>query len=157
MKEDVLDVLLYIFENYQEEESSKLNSTDNLVEELEEVGFTNNEIERALDWLDGLVDARSADLAPIQANPASLRVFTEEEEQLISVEGRGFLLFLEQTRVLDTHAREMVIDRLIALSNGEEADMDRIKWVVMMVLFNMPGREGEFAWVENMDLSAQIH
>jgi len=31
-----------------------------------------------------------------------------------------------------------------------DIDLDHLKWVVLMVLFNMPGQEAAFAWMEDM-------
>jgi Smg protein len=31
----------------------------------------------------------------------------------------------------------------------EEVDLTDLKWVVLMVLFNQPGQEAAFAWIES--------
>lgn len=43
----------------------------------------------------------------------------------------------------------MVIDRVMALES-EEIDLEQLKWVVLMVLFNQPGREAAYAWMEDL-------
>jgi Smg protein len=58
------------------------------------------------------------------------------------------LHFLEQSGVLDGPARELVVERALALES-EELDVDQLKWIVLMVLFNQPGHEGAFAWLED--------
>jgi Smg protein len=58
------------------------------------------------------------------------------------------LLFLEQMGVLTPASRERVIDRAMALEN-EDFDIDQLKWVILMVLFNQPGEEAAYAWVED--------
>ena len=50
MKENVLDVLTYMFESYFEETDAIFNR-DMLVEELVEVGFEHSEVEKAFNWL----------------------------------------------------------------------------------------------------------
>ena len=55
----------------------------------------------------------------------------------------------EQSGVLDHATRELVIDRVMALES-EEIDLDQLKWVVLMVLFNQPGSEAAFAWMEDL-------
>ena len=35
---------------------------------------------------------------------------------------------------------------------GDDIDLDQLKWVVLMVLFNQPGREAAFAWMEDLVL-----
>ena len=77
-----------------------------------------------------------------------MRVFVEAELDRLDVECRGFLMFLEQHGVLDADQRELVLDRVMALDQ-DEIDVDDLKWVVLMVLFNQPGAEAAFAWMEN--------
>ena len=62
-------------------------------------------------------------------------------------EARGFLSFLEQHGILDAGQRELVVDRAMALDQ-DEIDLDDLKWVVLMVLFNQPGSEAAYAWME---------
>jgi Smg protein len=40
-----------------------------------------------------------------------------------------------------------VLDRAMALDQ-DELDLDDLKWVVLMVLFNQPGSEAAYAWME---------
>lgn len=48
---------------------------------------------------------------------------------------------------LDT--REMVIDRIMALDSNE-IDLEDLKWVVLMVLFNIPGYESAYQQMEEL-------
>ncbi len=146
MKENMFDVLMYLFENYMDEADVEPDR-ESLRNELVEAGFGDVEVNKALAWLDALVEQRSA---PVLERPQrAVRVFAPEERRRLGVEARGFLLFLEQVGVLDAHTRELVLDRVMALDEGE-LDLDQLKWVVLMVLFNQPGREAEFAWIEDL-------
>ena len=43
---------------------------------------------------------------------------------------------------------------------GEDIDLEQLKWVVLMVLFNQPGKEAVFAWMEDIVLdkaSGRLH
>jgi len=51
--------------------------------------------------------------------------------------------------VLNPASRELVIDRAMALEN-EDFDIEQLKWVILMVMFNQPGEEAAYAWVEDM-------
>ena len=82
-------------------------------------------------------------------NASAIRVYTAEECERMDLDSRGFLMFLEQTGVLDHNTREMVIDRVMALDE-DEMDIEQLKWVILMVLFNQPGREAAFAWMEDL-------
>ena len=156
MKEDVLEVLLFIFEHFFDDDSGFTEQDEDLVSTLEQCGFGRSEVNKALLWLDDLLDLRDQDYHPDANTSSAFRVYTDYELDKLNADCRGFIHFLEQLGVLNCQTREMVIDRAIALE-GEDVDIDRLKWVVMMVLYNMPGKEGEFAWIENLDTEYPIH
>ena len=54
MKETVLDVLMYLFETFVDGDSEPEPDRNELREELVRAGFGDREIDRALEWLDGL-------------------------------------------------------------------------------------------------------
>ncbi len=151
MKAEVMDVLLYIFERFQDDEFVPVEKAQQLVGELEEVGFQTGEINSALTWLDGLVDTSSKDFEPTKTTLQSTRIYHPYEQHFLSVACRDFLYFLEHVGVLDPHSREAVVDRVLALNSDKPVDLDQLKWVVMMVLFNLPGKQEAAVWLENMD------
>ena len=67
-------------------------------------------------------------------------MFSADELERISTSCRGYLLQLEQEGILSPLQREIVIDRLVAL-DGDDVDIDRLKWLVLMVLSSQPGQE----------------
>ena len=149
MKEDVLDVLMYLFENYMDDETAMEADPDTLKTQLREAGFLNTEINKAFTWLEDLsVLQEDTKTRPVYSGQ-SIRVFSPTEQEKLDVECRGFLMFLEQMGVLNNASREMVIDRIMALESID-IDLDQVKWVVLMVLFNQPGLEEAFTWMENM-------
>ena len=155
MKETVLDVLMYLFESYVDSPDEPEPNRHELERELGRAGFHDREIERALDWLDGL---NSTDAGSAPQNTA-FRVFDSVEQERLDAASRGYLLHLEQIGILKTGQREIVIDRLLALDN-EEIDVEQTKWVVMMVLFSQPGQQDAFAQMEDLvyaDDSAWVH
>ena len=81
MSDTVLDVLLYLFETYSDQEPPdyKPGSADQdvLREELLKAGFGEPEVDSALDWLDGLNET-SAPFAGVPGD-RSIRVYNEVE------------------------------------------------------------------------------
>jgi len=150
MKENLLDVLMYLFENYLDEEEELTTDRDNLQLELNEAGFAKGDIERALVWLEDLTKLRESGFKNSLKDPKAFRVYTENELKKLNLECRGFLLFLEQIGVLGQQTREMVIDRVMALGNGVDIDIDQLKWVILMVVFNQPGQEESMEWIEDL-------
>lgn len=151
MKESILDVLLYLFEHYfTTDEADFAHDHESLrsgplPKELAEAGFSAAEIQKAFDWLDALAQQRPASEPPRAGGP--VRVFNGPELDKLDVECRGFLLFLEQHGVLNADQRELVLDRAMALDQ-DALELDDLKWVVLMVLFNQPGSEAAYAWME---------
>ncbi len=148
MKETVLDVLMYLFESFVDSEDEPEPDRNELRVELEQAGFGDREIDRALDWLDGLNPP--AHLAgDCAANASTIRIYDTLEVERLDASCRGYLLHLEQVGILIPAQRELVIDRLLALDSGE-IDVEQIKWVVMMVLFSQPGHEHAYAQMEDL-------
>ena len=151
MKESILDVLLYLFEHYIAEDAvppvgDRESLPDSpLFNELTQAGFSAAEIHKAFDWLDALAEQRPAAVEPRVGG--AVRVYAGPELDKLDADCRGFLLFLEQHGVLDADQRELVLDRAMALDQ-DELDLDDLKWVVLMVLFNQPGSEAAYAWME---------
>jgi len=148
MDENMVDVLIYLYETYGNGESRFPSDQNALEDELIQAGFTPIEIRQALQWLDGLVDGFDTS----QYHPhtgGSMRVYNELECVKLDREARGLLLFLEQNGVLDPVSRELVVDRLLAIDRPDVSP-DDIKWVVLLVLMNRPDREAAFLWMENM-------
>lgn len=148
MKENILDVLMYLFENYMNDEVETDKDEEALRSELQQAGFHQRQISKAFEWLEGLTSLQDQDVHPAQ-HAASIRVYTDKEIERLDTEARGFLQFLENVGVLDHSTREMVVDRIMALDENE-VDMEQLKWVVLMVLFNQPGREEAYAWMEDL-------
>ena len=140
---------MYLFDNYFEEYNEISTDQDSLKFELKRAGFGDGQVNKAFDWLEGL--ARQKDLISINElkENKTIRIFNSKEMSKLDSECRGFILFLEQTGVLDAFDREVVIDRLMAL-DVEEIDMQQLKWVVLMVLLNQPGKEAAYTWMEDI-------
>ena len=172
MKESVLDILIYLFENYAdpdfaaaieadqtELETGSHNGTarDALRIELELAGFRSTAIDSALAWLDAL----AADTEKHIAAPATraFRVFADSECHKLDVDCRSYILYLENIGILNATQRELVIDRLLALespSNEPTIDLELVKWVVLRVLFSQPGQEAAYSRMEDLLFSSRL-
>jgi len=148
MKENVLDILMYLFEHCLDSESGAMPDEKALRDHLDSAGFHNHDVEKAFNWLEDLSAARESSFSNPMTGRAT-RIFCSQEIAKMDAECRGFLIFLEQTGVLDPVSRELVIDRAMALET-EDIDLPQLKWVILMVLFNQPGHEAAFAWMEDL-------
>lgn len=160
MKETVLDILMYIFDNYIEEDPEFVPDQESLRTQLIEAGFCDHQIDKAFFWLEGLALQQKYDSATNNfSSVPSSRLFSDEELEKLDTVCRGFLLFLEQVGVLNSNERELVIDRIIALES-DEVDLQQLKWVVLMVLFNQPEKKTAITWMEDIvmdDITASLH
>lgn len=156
MKENVLDILMYLFENYMDEDSDISPDREMLQAQLLEAGFLNAKIEEAFAWLEGL---STQEVPTGDHSEWSMRFYTPNEQGRLDINCRGYLMFLEQIGILTPATRETVIDRVMALED-DDVDLEQLKWIVMMVLFNLPGQEAAYNWLEDMvfhDAQPQLH
>jgi len=113
MKSDVLELLVYLFEHYMDDEGERLPDEEGLRDELQQAGFRLHDIRKAFAWLGDLADRPEA--LGSTATDSALRHYDDSELVRLDSSCRGFLLFLEHNGVLNPVSRERVIDRLMAL------------------------------------------
>ncbi len=116
---------------------------------LAQAGFEESQVKKAFDWLESLTFEEILQSGNKPQNNISHRIFNSFEMEKLSLECRGLLTYLEQTGILDSQNREVVIDRVMAL-DSDEIDVYQLKWVVLMVLMNQPGQEDAFLWMEEV-------
>jgi Smg protein len=148
MKENVLDVLMYLFETYVDTDEDPEPDQNELRDELAGAGFGDAEIDRALDWLEGLTDDHDDRILNAQTARGT-RVYNDVEQGRLDVSCRGYISYLEQIGILSPSQREILVDRLLAL-DAPDIDVEQIKWVVLMVLFSQPGQELAYARMEDL-------
>lgn len=160
MKENILEVLMYLFENYMIEDPELQPDRADLEHELTSMGFTNGEIGKAFNWLEDLSEL--CEINPNDDNNKSIyayRHYTSHETLKIDVEVQGVLLSLEQSGMINSKTREIIIDRIMAL-DIEDNDTDNAKWVIMMVLCNIDSTDSTLELAEELvfdGISAERH
>lgn len=148
----MFDVLMFLFENYMNGNVKlKNDNNDIIVTELERIGFQRFEIDRALHWLEGLSHAQETIPACLLSSNA-IRHYLPEEALRLGQKGQGFLLQLEQLKIIDPMTREIVIDRIMAL-NPHEVHLRGIRWVVLMVLYSQPEKQSALNLLQDMILA----
>lgn len=148
----MFEVLMFIFENYMDGSVSLKEANETIGDQLEQVGFDRYEIDRALDWLEGLDRFQKSVLSNTSLTSHAMRHYLIEESEQLGVEGIGLLLRLEQLGILDPPTREIVIDRVMAL-DLREINQGRIKWIVLMALFNQPEKKSVLLLLQDMILA----
>ncbi len=143
MKEKIFDVLIYLFENYMEDEMDRLPDNDAIRTELMEAGFEQLEVVRAFDWLESLTEK-----GVMTTTSATFRIFSEQEQRKLDLDCRNLLLFLEHSGILSPPNRELVIDRAMALAD-QSITLDELKWIALMVLLSQADDAVAFARMED--------
>lgn len=128
----MFDVLVYLYENYWRPDACPDHAQ--LTRKLSAVGFESDEIQEALNWLDGLAGAAESYFG--QQGEQSIRVYSQVEQEHLGEASIGFISFLESAGVLPPPMREMVIDRANAI-NGGPLDLEDLKIIVLMVFWSL--------------------
>jgi Smg protein len=133
----MFEVLVFVYENYWRGDSCP--DLPQLERKLNAHGFEPEEIQQALNWLDGLNFAAEEtavldDAAPAALQPGadSLRVYSTREQAHLGAECLGFISFLESAGVLPAAMREIVVDRAMAVPHGPVC-LEDLKIIVLMV------------------------
>ncbi len=145
MKENIFDVLIYLFENYLEDDMDLLPDSEGIKTELLQAGFEQTEVNSAFNWLEALTEQNN--IKP--SISSAFRIFCLQEEIKLDIECRNFLLFLEHSGILTATTREIVIDRAMAIDN-EVLSLDELKWTVLLVLLNQSDDEVAFSRMEDI-------
>jgi len=128
----MIDILFYLFEHYLPDACPEPAA---LAKKLMAAGFEDDAISEAIDWLAGFNDAATAPVALSSPTLAgSMRFYHEAELARLPAECRGFLSFLEQAEAIDATARELILERALALSD-EEIPLAKLKGIVLMVVW----------------------
>ena len=152
MKENTLDVLFYLFDNYAEVDDVTQNR-EVLHGYLEQAGFPNTRISKAFDWLESLADDDNIYISEPQS--ASIRHFSKYENRFLDSACQDYMLSLTNAGVLSSEMFERTIDRVLSLGD-KEFDLNRLKWVILMLLLNQPDSEAEYIWMDDVALREEL-
>jgi len=148
MNENIIDVLVYLFENYLSEQTN-LNeqyTKNSIYSGLEQAGFEPSTIDHAFDWL--LSINQEVDQTIHQSEDA-IRVYAAAEMELLDEACIDFISYLESSGILTPTSREMLINGLLNL-NADNIDVDDLQWLALIILFSQPDEEQAFASMESL-------
>ncbi len=88
----MMDILMYLFETYIHSDAELQVNQDELEDELLRAGFHQEDIYKALHWLEGLAALQQSDTHSAIATSAatSTRIYTRTEMSRLDLECRGF-------------------------------------------------------------------
>jgi Smg protein len=138
----VFEVLVYLYENYAGMVGGRppeWPDAEALTRKLSAVGFEEDEISAAIDWLQGLARVSQAAVSVREARPDSFRSYAGFEVDRLGHEAVAFLSFLEVQQQLSAAQREIVIERSLAMARREDEwpmPLAKLKLIVLMVLWS---------------------
>jgi Smg protein len=146
MNENIVELLLYMFENYIYDNEDEELDKHSIQQGLTHAGFSTKTIDHAFSWLDNLqTDVNT--YQNIQMGADSFRVFSNVEQLKLDYECRDFIYYLNNSEILDNVQREILINAIMNL-DADDIDIDDLQWLSLMVLFSQPDQEQAFAYLE---------
>jgi len=148
MNENIIDVLVYLFENYLSDQTNlkEQYTKNNIYNGLEQAGFEKPTIDHAIDWLLSVNDEQHQ---TISQSADAIRLYTPFEIELLDEEGIDFICYLESTGILTPTTRELLLNGLLNL-NADNIDVDDLQWLALIILFSQPDEEQAFASMESL-------
>lgn len=132
----MFDILVYLFETYAQ--PGVFPASGVLMRKLSAVGFEQEDISAALEWLSGLENLAEEDYRHHRMAGARgvrpMRLYCEQEMARLPAECRGFLGFLEEAGAIDGVLREMIVERAMVLRDAS-VPLAKLKIIVLMVLW----------------------
>jgi|SRR5690606_23399867 len=146
----MFDVLVYLYETYQQ--SDACPDSEALMKKLSSIGFEEDEISLALDWLKDLSQAVHGLSAAPGEQSSGFRIYADQEVSMLGSAAIGFVHFLELANVLSPLQREVVIERALAASDSQ-ISLEKFKVIVLMVLWSQ-GKEPDSLVLDELFLDS---
>jgi len=132
----MFDILVYLYETYYRPDACP--EPEALAKKLSAVGFDDVEISEALVWLNDLTAMAGVEHS-LTAESTGMRIYVDEERDVLGTDAIGFIQFLESAKVLTPLQREIVIERALSLEEAP-VSLGQLKVIVLMLLWSQ-GKE----------------
>ena len=152
MKTNVVDVLMYLFENLMS--NPELSHQEISLSDLQEAGFDTDEINRAFDWL-AIINDHDRVQTFQQPSAHSTRIYDAEEQYCLDRDCLDFLLCLERQSVICPNTRELIL-QYIACLEFSPISLAQFKRIILIVLLNQPQQEQAANWLQEILRSEDV-
>ena len=147
IKEDFLDILLYLFEYYSEDPVRESDTSFVIRDHLIDAGFQDAAIDHAMDWVEIFKNPKEGMMLHSPSN-SSVRILSDDEKNLLDVECQNYISRLEKFGLLTPEKRELLIDKLTSIG-FEPMDLEVVKALSILMLFQEPSVEVRLHAYEN--------
>ncbi len=134
LNERVLAIVNLIAQYVIGSEETPVNEKE-LIAELMSAGFAADEIDNAFLWMESVTigTSESREKTDYLLSDPGYRIFTTQEQQLLTLEARGFLVRVRSMGLLPDPVQEEIIDRAINAAE-EPVTEQEIKLITIMTL-----------------------
>ncbi len=150
MNERVVEILVYIMNEMRGEKAAP-NHLEIISRDLQQRGYTENEISSAFSWLYERYQNENEEVVRHTGAtlPGSFRLLHDFERIVITPEGYGYLLQLKHLGILNDAEVELVIERAMTLGATRLSE-EAIKSLVASTLLDFAGaNDGSFFVLED--------
>ena len=134
MNERVMAIVNLIAQYVLGSEDTPVNEKE-LVAELMSAGFAADEIDDAFLWMETVAFTPTDSQEKVEhlLSDPGYRVFTSQEQQLLTLEARGFLVRVRTMGLLPDTVQEEIIERAIGSAEGPVTEQE-IKLITILTL-----------------------
>ena len=150
IKEDFLDILLYLFEYYSEDPVRESDTSFVIRDHLIDAGFQDAAIDHAMDWVEIFKNPKEDTMLHVPSS-TSVRILSDDEKNLLDVECQNYISRLEKFGLLTPEKRELLIDKLTSIGI-EPMDLEVVKALSILMLFQEPSVEVRLHAYENEEI-----
>ena len=150
IKEDFLDILLYLFEYYSEDPVRESDTSFVIRDHLIDAGFQDAAIDHAMDWVEIFKNPKEDTMLHVPSS-SSVRILSDDEKNLLDVECQNYISRLEKFGLLTPEKRELLIDKLTSIGI-EPMDLEVVKALSILMLFQEPSVEVRLHAYENEEI-----
>ena len=150
LKEDFLDILLYLFEYYSEDPVRESDTSFVIRDHLIDAGFQDAAIDHAMDWVEIFKNQGENMMLHTPSN-SSVRILSDDEKNLLDVECQNYISRLEKFGLLTPVKRVLLFDKLTSIG-FEPMDLEVVKALSILMLFQEPSVEVRLHAYENEEI-----
>ncbi len=136
MHHKILEIIEFLISELDDSKESLQPDIDQLSQKLLEKGYTENDIQKAVDWIVDYVN-RSKNFEEFpeagERGGLRLRLLTPIERKIFSREAQGLLVQFQQLGILKPAQVEQIIDRCF-MFGLDRVEVEDIKLILMQVL-----------------------
>ncbi|MFZ0391720.1 MAG: DUF494 family protein [Calditrichia bacterium] len=118
MEQKVIEIIEILLTEITRQQDARFPDVDLLSKKLLEKGYTEIDIEAAVEWISEIIeqnDEPESDMAAAEHRFPSFRVLNELEQRVFSPEAHGYLLQLHMLNLVTSLQLESIIDRCLMI------------------------------------------